>query len=110
MTPNTQPATVTEATARQLMESIHGLEMLLAVTTEQLKNQTKWNDEQEKINVMLAGKIAAIENKDVATDERIKYIEGWRNWINGVFTAILVVVLIAVAVASLTNTYGLKVP
>lgn len=97
---------ITELTASKLVDGIHKLDITIAVLTEQMEVQNRWNQEQQKINVSVTDKLSDIAKNDVKRDERIKALEGWKNWLSGVFTALLLSVLGIVIIAAFYNAYG----
>lgn len=97
---------ITEATANKLIESMHDLQVAVAVFTEKLEVQGRLNQSQEETNKLVSKTLLEIAKGDVARDKRLDALEAYKNWISGVLTAVLVVVLIAVAVAALSMAYG----
>lgn len=98
--------TITEVTANKLVEGIHKLDITIAVLNEQMEVQNRWNQEQQKINISVADKLSAMDKNNVKVDARLSVLEGLKAWAGYVFTAVLIVVLIAVVVANLYLTYG----
>ena len=104
----TSQQTVTEATAHQLITSINELKISLAVTAEKLQTQSEWNQEQKRLNIVLADKLAELDKVNVSVDQRVKKLEEWKGWVSGVLTSILIVVLVAVVSAGLYMAYGVR--
>lgn len=98
--------TVTEATANRLIDSMQKLEIEMTRSTEKLATQSLLNQEQQRVNLAVVEKLSAIEKVDIKQDGRIAALEGWKNWINGVLTAVLIAELVAVSVAIFALTHG----
>lgn len=97
---------ITESTANKLIDKMESLTVAIAVSNERLEVQNRWNQEQQKLNTFVSEKLAKMAESNVTRDERLKALEGWKNWLNGVLTAILIAELITVAVAVFTLTHG----
>lgn len=100
--------TITEATARELLDGIHALAVALAVATEKLQAQVAWNEEQRKTNADVAEKINAMGKENVARDAEIKHIRDWKDRINHALTSVLISVLVLAVLAVLYLTFGTR--
>lgn len=100
--------TITEATARELLDGIHALAVALAVATEKLQAQVAWNEEQRKTNAEVRADIIEIEKGNVARDGEIKNIREWKDKINHAFMSVFISVLILAVLAVLYLTFGTK--
>lgn len=102
--------TITEATASKLIEAMHKLDITVAISNEKIEAQNRLNMSQQETNRIVAETLLDMAKSNVTRDERIKALEGWKNWLNGVLTAVLIAILITVAGAILYFRYGGHMP